>query len=198
MGCRMKKKTIIYVIANIILAIITGLLSIKTDYGMLTLICKYCSLTFAFIAFIILLVSLYEKLLKKDNSKLLLIICTACYVIFSIVYGVIIYTAIGGDLLRMCFMITFYISLISLIFTYSSVFYFWISKNNIKYIVRALVVLLVMIALCLIFTLISKHIQVSSMQVLIFNFIYVTSILLFSAFLITFIVNKLVLPIDKK
>lgn len=194
----MKKKTIIYVIVNIILAILTGLLSIKAPDDLLATVSKYFSLTFAVLAFIILLISLYRRLVKKDISKSLLIISAISYVIFSIAYGVIIYAAIGGIILKMIFMILFYISLIMLILIYSSVFYFWIVKNNIKYIVRILVVLLTIVALCLAFTLISKHIEVSSILTLTLNFVYISSILILSSFLIIFIIYKLVLPNNKK
>ncbi len=194
----MKKKTIIYVIINIILAILTGLLSFKVEDDLFATISKYFSLTFAALTFIILLTILYKKLVKKDNSKFLLIISTLFYAVFSTVYGVIIYTAIGGTILQMIFLIMFYISLIMLILIYSSIFYFWIVKNNIKYIIRILVILLTTIAMCLVFTLISKHIEVSSMLILTLNFVYVSSILILSAFLIIFIVHKLVLPNNKK
>ena len=63
----MGKKKIIFLILNIVLAIITGLLSIKTNYELLTDISKYMSLTFGFMAFIIMLIYLYEKLLNKDE-----------------------------------------------------------------------------------------------------------------------------------
>ena len=105
----------------------------------------------------------------------MLIISTLFYAVFSTVYGVIIYTAIGGTILQMIFLIMFYISLIMLILIYSSIFYFWIVKNNIKYIIRILVILLTTIAMCLVFTLISKHIEVSSMLILTLNFVYVSS-----------------------
>ena len=194
----MKKKTIIFVIVNIILAIFTGLLSMKAPNDLLSVVSKYFSLTFAVLTFIILLTSLYKRLLKKDISKFLLIISPLIYAVFSIAYGIIIYAAIGGIILKIIFMIMFYISLIILILIYSSIFYFWIVKNNIKYIVRILVVLLTIIGLCLAFTLISKHIEVSSILVLTLNFVYVSSILILSAFLIIFIVHKLVLPNNKK
>lgn len=194
----MKKKTIIYVVVNIILAILTGLLSIKAPDDLLATISKYFSLTFAVLAFIILLVNLYRRLVKRDNSKFLIIISTLIYAAFSVAYGVIIYAAIGGVILKIIFMIMFYISLIALILVYSSIFYFWIVKKNIKYIVRMLVTLLTIVALCLIFTLVSKHIDVSNILLIILNFVYVTSILILSAFLIIFIVYKLVLPNNKK
>lgn len=194
----MKKKTIIYVVVNIILAILTGLLSIKTPDDLLATISKYFSLTFAVLAFIILLVNLYRRLVKRDNSKFLIIISTLIYAAFSVAYGIIIYAAIGGVILKIIFMIMFYISLIALILVYSSIFYFWIVKNNIKYIVRMLVTLLTIVALCLIFTLVSKHIDVSNILLITLNFVYVTSILILSAFLIIFIVYKLVLPNNKK
>ena len=194
----MKKKTIIYVVVNIILAILTGLLSIKAPDDLLATISKYFSLTFAVLAFIILLVNLYRRLVKRDNSKFLIIISTLIYAAFSVAYGVIIYATIGGVILKIIFMIMFYISLIALILVYSSIFYFWIVKNNIKYIVRILVTLLTIVALCLIFTLVSKHIDVSNILLITLNFVYVTSILLLSAFLIIFIVYKLVLPNNKK
>lgn len=194
----MKKKTIIYVVVNIILAILTGLLSIKAPDDLLATISKYFSLTFAVLAFIILLVNLYRRLVKRDNSKFLIIISTLIYAAFSVAYGIIIYAAIGGVILKIIFMIMFYISLIALILVYSSIFYFWIVKNNIKYIVRILVTLLTIVALCLIFTLVSKHIDVSNILLITLNFVYVTSILLLSAFLIIFIVYKLVLPNNKK
>lgn len=194
----MKKKTIIYVIINIILALFTGLLSVKVQYDTLATVSKYLSLTFGVLTFIILLNNLYKKLIKKDNSKSLMIISTIVYAVFSMIYGVIIYTAIGGTILQMTFMILFYISLVILILIYSSIFYFWISKDNIKYIIRMLVILLTIIALCLVFTLISKHITVSSLLILTLNFVYVSSILLLSAFMVIYIVHKLVLPIDKK
>lgn len=194
----MKKKTFIYVIVNTVLAILTGLLSIKAPDEMLATISKYFSLTFAVLAFIILLTSLYRRLVKKDISKSLLIISTLIYAVFSIIYGVIIYAAIGGIILKMIFMIMFYISLIILILVYSSIFYFWIVKNNTKYIIRILVVLLTIVALCLAFTLISKHTEVSSVLLITLNFVYVSSVLILSAFLIIFIVHKLVLPINKK
>ena len=194
----MKKKTIIYVVVNIILAILTGLLSIKAPDDLLATISKYFSLTFAVLAFIILLVNLYRRLVKRDNSKFLIIISTLIYAAFSVAYGVIIYATIGGVILKIIFMIMFYISLIALILVYSSIFYFWIVKSNIKYIVRMLVTLLTIVALCLIFTLVSKHIDVSNILLITLNFVYVTSILLLSAFLIIFIVYKLVLPNNKK
>lgn len=194
----MKKKTIIYVVVNIILAILTGLLSIKAPDDLLATISKYFSLTFAVLAFIILLVNLYRRLVKKDISKFLIIISTLIYAAFSVAYGIIIYATIGGVILKIIFMIMFYISLIALILVYSSIFYFWIVKSNIKYIVRMLVTLLTIVALCLIFTLVSKHIDVSNILLITLNFVYVTSILLLSAFLIIFIVYKLVLPNNKK
>ncbi len=194
----MKKKTIIYVVVNIILAILTGLLSIKAPDDLLATISKYFSLTFAVLAFIILLVNLYRRLVKRDNSKFLIIISTLIYAAFSVAYGVIIYATIGGVILKIIFMIMFYISLTALILVYSSIFYFWIVKSNIKYIVRMLVTLLTIVALCLIFTLVSKHIDVSNILLITLNFVYVTSILLLSAFLIIFIVYKLVLPNNKK
>jgi|GEM_PF-3250735 len=194
----MKKKTIIYVIVNIILAILTGLLSIKAPDDLLATISKYFSLTFAVLAFIILLVNLYRRLVKRDISKSLIIISTFIYAVFSIAYGIIIYAAIGGVILKIVFMIMFYISLIALILIYSSIFYFWIVKNNIKYIVRMLVTLLTIVALCLIFTLVSKHIDVSNILLITLNFVYVSSVLILSAFLIIFIVHKLVLPNNKK
>ncbi len=194
----MKKKTIIYVVVNIILAILTGLLSIKAPDDLLATISKYFSLTFAVLAFIILLVNLYRRLVKKDISKFLIIISTLIYAAFSVAYGIIIYATIGGVILKIIFMIMFYISLIALILVYSSIFYFWIVKSNIKYIVRMLVTLLTIVALCLIFTLVSKHIDVSNILLIILNFVYVTSILILSAFLIIFIVYKLVLPNNKK
>jgi len=194
----MKKKTIMYVIVNIILAILTGLLSIKAPEELLATVSKYFSLTFAVLAFIILLTSLYRKLVKKNNSKFLIIISTIIYAVFSIAYGVIIYAGIGGITLKIIFMVLFYISLITLILVYSSIFYFWIVKNNIKYIVRILVTLLTIVALCLVFILISKHTEVSTMLTLTLNFVYVSSILLLSSFLIIFVVYKLVLPNNKK
>lgn len=194
----MKKKTIVYVIVNIVLAILTGLLSIKAPDDLLATISKYFSLTFAVLAFIILLVNIYRRLVKKDISKSLLIISTIIYVVFSIAYGVAVYYTIGGFILKMILMIMFYVSLIALILVYSSIFYFWIVKNNIKYIIRILVVLLTIVALCLAFILISKHTQVSNLLLITLNFVYVTSILILSSFLIIFIVNKLVLPNKKK
>lgn len=194
----MKKKTIIYVIVNIILAILTGLLSIKAPDDLLATISKYFSLTFAVLAFIILLVNLYRRLAKRDISKSLLIISTIIYAVFSMAYGVVIYYAIGCFILKLILMIMFYVSLIVLILVYSSIFYFWVVKKNIKYIIRILVVLLTMVALCLAFILISKHSQVSNLLLITFNFVYVTSILILSAFLIIFIVHKLVLPNNKK
>lgn len=96
----MKKKTIIYVIVNIILAILTGLLSIKAPDDLLATISKYFSLTFAVLAFIILLVNLYRRLVKRDISKSLIIISTLIYAVFSIAYGIVIYAAIGGVILK--------------------------------------------------------------------------------------------------
>lgn len=194
----MKKKTIVYVIVNIVLAILTGLLSIKAPDDLLATISKYFSLTFAVLAFIILLVNIYRRLVKKDISKSLLIISTIIYVVFSIAYGVAVYYTIGGFILKMILMIMFYVSLIALILVYSSIFYFWIVKNNIKYIIRILVVLLTIVALCLAFILISKHTQLSNLLLITLNFVYVTSILILSSFLIIFIVHKLVLPNKKK
>lgn len=194
----MGKKKIIFLILNIVLAIITGLLSIKTNYELLTDISKYMSLTFGFMAFILMLIYLYEKLLSKDNSKSLLITSTIIYIVISIIYGFVLYEEVGGNILQGSIMLCFYASLIMLLIVYCSVFYLWISKKNTKYIIRTLVTLLVIIALCLVFTLVSKKIEVSSLFAIMLNFIYLSSILILTAFIIIFIVYKLVLPIKEK
>ncbi len=194
----MGKKKIIFLILNIVLAIITGLLSIKTNYELLTDISKYMSLTFGFMAFILMLIYLYEKLLSKDNSKSLLIISTIIYIVISIIYGFVLYEEVGGNILQGSIMLCFYASLIMLLIVYCSVFYLWISKKNTKYIIKTLVTLLVIIALCLVFTLVSKKIEVSSLFAIMLNFIYLSSILILTAFIIIFIVYKLVLPIKEK
>lgn len=194
----MGKKKITFLILNIVLAIITGLLSIKTNYELLTDISKYMSLTFGFMAFIILLIDLYEKLLKKDNSKSLLIISTIIYIVISIIYGFVLYEESGGNILQVSIMFCFYASLIILLIIYCSIFYLWISKSNTKYIIRTLVTLLVIIALCLIFTLISKQTVVNSLFAIMLNFVYLSSILILTSFIIIFIVYKLVLPTKLK
>lgn len=194
----MGKKKIIFLIVNVVLAIITGLLSVKTNYELLTDISKYMSLTFGFMAFIIMLINLYGKLLNKDNSRSLLIISTIIYIVISILYGFVLYEEIGGNILQGSIMLCFYASLIILLIVYCSIFYLWISKKNIKYIIRTLVTLLVIIALCLVFTLVSKKIEVSNLFAIMLNFIYLSSILILTAFIIIFIVYKLVLPTKEK
>jgi len=194
----MKNKTIMFVITNIFLSIFLGLLSLTIDNSLFATLARYISLTFTTFSFILLLNIIYKQLLKKDNSKKLLIISTLLYFIFSILYNIISYYMIGSNILQTSIMIIFYISLLFLLLTYCSVYYFWISKKNIKYIIRTLIILLLIIALCLIFNLIYNHIEISSIVILIVNYTYISMVLLLSAILITYIFRKLVLPIDKR
>lgn len=198
MRCLMKKKTIVYLIVDFIIAICTGIISLKMPDNIINQGLKFTSITFGSLCFVILLVNLYKKFLKKDKSKLYLIISTILYVSFSILYTIIYFNSEYSNIIKSISIITFYASLIFLVFIYSTVFYLWISKRNLKNIIRALLILLLIMGLCLLFIIISKQLDVSTTLIAILNYLYISSILLLSVFIVILIFYKLVLPYNKK
>lgn len=198
MRCLMKKKTIVYLIVDFIIAICTGIISLKMPDNLINQGLKFTSITFGSLCFVILLVNLYKKFLKKDKSKLYLIISTILYVSFSILYTIIYFNSEYSNIIKSISIITFYASLIFLVFIYSTVFYLWISKRNLKNIIRALLILLLIMGLCLLFMIISKQLAVSTTLIAILNYLYISSILLLSVFIVILIFYKLVLPYNKK
>lgn len=194
----MKKKTIVYLIVDFIIAICTGIISLKMPDNLINQGLKFTSITFGSLCFVILLVNLYKKLLKKDRSKLYLIISTILYASFSILYTIIYFNSEYSNIIKSISIITFYASLIFLVFIYSTVFYLWISKRNLKNIIRALLILLLIMGLCLLFIIISKQLAVSTTLIAILNYLYISSILLLSVFIVILIFYKLVLPYNKK
>lgn len=194
----MRKKIILSLIINFVLFLCTGVIALKLNQSLVQTGFKYASITFAGLIFITLLIVLYKKLLKEDNSKFLLIFITIVYLVFSSIYEFTTYNNLTVGVFKNVIIALFYVSIITFVFIYSTVFYFWISQKKIKYIIRLLVILLLLLGLCLIFILISNHLNVSYVLMIILNFIYVSSILLLFSFMVIYIIHKLVLPGDKK